>query len=262
MHMICCLMLSMGMLLSTSVVGSVPWAIEGVENSRYEQSDIGCTLADALREDAGTDIALIPAGDIAAGLPGRELTMGDIAAVFSENREIAVSEMTAPELRAMLEYSCSHAVIDEKQYLDTVASAWDGFLQISGCAYVYDVTAPVGQRVLQMQVNGTDIDVIDESTRFTVAASEELFGGQFDYPRTESFSKRRTYTDALTAAVSSRELTCPDDERIRVAGSKDDSIISHVGRGPLAGVMILAIIIIIAGSRARRRTTEGNMDSG
>ena len=255
MHLFCCLMLSLG-LLTAPVVGSVPWAVEGAENSRYEQSDIGCSLADVLREDAETDIALIPAGDITAGLPGRELTTEDITAVFSENREIAVATLTAPELKTVLEHSCSHAIIDENQYLDKNASAWDGFLQISGCAYVYDVTAPVGQRVLQMQVNGADVEVTDESRRFTIAASAALFSGQYDYPQASFDSTGHTYTDALCQAVSSQELTRPEDERIRVVGSRDDSIIEHVGRGPLAAVMILAIIIIVAGFRVRSRATE------
>ena len=257
MRLVCSLMLALGMVTTAAAAGGqVPWAIEGVENSRYEQSNIGSTLADVLREDTGTDIALFPAGDIAGGIPGRELTSEDIAAVFSEDRVIAVTELTAPELKDILEISCSHAAIDGKQYLDKGASAWDGFLQISGCAYVYDVTAPAGDRVLRIQVDGADIDMDDTSLRYTAAASGELLSGQYGYPRMESSSTGRRYTDTLKSALSSGALTRPEDERIRVAGARDDSIVEHVGRVPLAAVMILGIGIVIAGHRARHRAED------
>ena len=243
---------AMLLLTSAAPVGTLGRAVEGVAESRYEQSEIGCAVADAIRLSTEADVALMYAGEIQNGLSGLPLSQSDVEAVFSQDEEICVAEISAQTLYDIVEHGCSHVALDEETYIDPEASAWDGFLQISGISYVFDVTAPEGSRITKLCLN--DEMLPKDDTVLKVAAPKSLFDGAFSYPEVRYQATEITMSQALADAISKEQVSTAPDTRIRAIGCRDDAIISYIGRGPLTIIMVIGMIIIVVGKKTHLRS--------
>lgn len=243
------------MLILTGVapVGTLGRALEGVAESRYEQSEIGCAVADAICLSADADAALVYAGEIQNGLSGLPLSRSDVEAVFSQDEEICVAEVSAQTLYDIVEHGCSHVMLDEETYIDPEASAWDGFLQISGISYIFDVTAPEGKRITKLCLNDKTLHENDD-TVLKVAAPKSLLEGVLSYPEIPYQTTGVTMSDALAEAISEEQINTSPDTRIRAIGCRDDAIINYIGRGPLAIIMVIGMVIIVVGKKTHLRS--------
>ena len=243
---------AMLILTSAAPVGTLGRAVEGVAESRYEQSEIGCAVADAVRLSTDADAALVYAGEIQNGLSGLPLSQSDVEAVFSQDEEICVADVSAQTLYDIVEHGCSHVVLDKETYIDPEPSAWDGFLQISGISYVFDVTAPEGSRITKLCLN--DETLPKDNTMLKVAAPKSLFDGALSYPEIKHQATGITLSEALADAISKEHVNTSPDTRIRAIGCRDDAIISYIGRGPLAVIMVIGMIIIVVGKKTHLRS--------
>lgn len=190
--------------------------------------------ADALRWYTGADIALFAAGDLGITLAAGEVTEQNLSDSFPHDKPIVVTEVTAEELRALLEESLSHITLGPDEAIDEIASAYEGFFCVSGFTYSYDASAPVGQRVYVLPLKGETL---------TLAISSEYASGD----------KVCTIREAVTAYCEDLgSLAPPEGERIRVLGAWENQIVG--GYFPKEFILFLAVVIIIfSGARYRRR---------
>lgn len=229
-----CLLLFAGLLCGTASAAVCGERIDS-DGDMCRECALGNFAADAIRSYTGSDIALFPSGDLGITLPAGDITPERIADSFPVDREIVVAEMTADEIRLLLENSLSHIVLTEEEIIDTQASAYEGFFCISGFEYTCDASAPVGQRVYALPLKG---DVL------TLAISSEYADG-------ESVC---TIREAVSAWCDSAETVSPplDNDRILVIGAGENRIIGDII--PPYFVLVLTVVVFaFSGARYRRR---------
>lgn len=135
-------------------------------SNRTKETNIGNFIADAYREAAGADVAIVNGGSIRADLtynPGI-LTKRDVLSMLPFNNPIVKIELSGKTLRAVLEHGVARSGVGE-----------DGepgrFPQVSGLSFTFDVSKPAGGRVSQILVGGAPLD---DSKYYTVATSDFL----------------------------------------------------------------------------------------
>lgn len=155
----------------------VAWGLADVDSpsdlssvdSQTRETSLGDLIADAVRDDAHTPIALIPAGCL------REITVpkGKINAdavipclQYPEDH-VAVIEITGDRLWQALERSVG--IFPQKNM---------GFLQVSGIRVVFDPDAPKGSRIVSLTVG--DQPVSGDRT-YRIAMTEALAQGAHGY---------------------------------------------------------------------------------
>lgn len=135
-------------------------------SNRTKETNIGNFVADAYRNAANADVALVNGGSIRADLtynPGA-LTKRDVLSILPFNNPIVKVEITGKTLRETLEHGVARSAVGE-----------DGepgrFPQISGMSFKFDTTKPAGSRVSEILVGGKPLD---ESKTYTLATSDFL----------------------------------------------------------------------------------------
>ena len=153
---------------------------------------------------------------------------------FPTDTQYVLAELTEQELRDILEDSLSHIVLGSDETLDEAASAWEGFLCISGFSYSYDASAPVGSRVYALGV---------DSGALRAAVPASCSGGV----------AVGTLREAASAYCLELETVVPPDTgRIRVLGANLNHIVgNYIPKGFV--ILIAAVAIIFSGARYRRR---------
>lgn len=218
-----------------------------------DDSTLGYALADAVRLAAGAQVAIVNGGD----LENRVLSAGaqtteSIRAAIAGDRTVAAAELTPRELRALLESGVSHMRVDmDTSKILHEESEFGGFPQVSGISFCYDVAAPVGERILWIKLDGEgELDLEDDETRITVAATSYLFGGGYEAPETAEYTELSlTLSQALETYVAGGITTrYRSVDRMSIAGTNEDSIISHI---PL-GVLVMLVVLFAAGNGIRQ----------
>jgi 5'-nucleotidase/UDP-sugar diphosphatase len=254
--LICVILLSKASAVSSmdGVIGSVPAVLTAMNDpdARIAETKLGNVSADAARLSTGADIAILNGGDFAANLQAGETTMAEVFAVFTEDRELAMAEVTPRQLREILENGISRITIDERERIDRSLSAWDGFPQISGFEFKYDATLPAGRRVMSITLStGEELELSDNETKIRLTATEFMLGGGYGMPQIEHASATgTTLAGALADYVSAGFPEPKAPERITVAGTTENAIISRFPTG-----LSFAVILLFAlanGARYRR----------
>lgn len=127
----------------------------------YRESSLGNLLADLMREHAGTDVGLMPAGAIRADIEAGEVTKEELLNVFPFMDRISVIELKGAVLRQVLEKSLS------LEY---------GLAQFSGVSLTYDSGRPSGSRLVSARVGSEPVD--DEKDYSLVTGSFTATGGE------------------------------------------------------------------------------------
>ena len=258
---IICLLLEISALATpgNEIVGTVDTLIR--ENTGYgsaiEETALGDVTADALGFVSGADVAIVNGGELLCNLQAGQRTRSDIEAIFKENRMLAVAKVTAAQLWDILEYGVSHAVLKEDQKIDTELSAFQGFPQVSGLWFKYDLSAPVGERVIYVELaDGSVLLKNDEETHITLCATEYMLSGGYGYESVEYESLGLGLVDALEEYMGSATLTEPSGSaRIRTIGSNDEPLIS---RTTVFIVAFAACIIMICAHEIKDRLRGEN----
>lgn len=103
------------------------------------ESLLGSFASDAIRERAGADIGIMNAGGLRADLPAGPVTRGHILDAFPFLNTVAVLEMTATQIRAVLEQGFTLK---------------RGMIQVSGLVARYDLSRPEGHRLVDLSIGG------------------------------------------------------------------------------------------------------------
>lgn len=127
------------------------------------ESPLGSFVADAMRDAAGVDIAVTNAGGLRADIPAGELTRAHVLDAFPFVDRIVTVEVAGRDVRGVLEQGCS---------------LQSGLVQVSGLRAIYDLRRPIGQRVLEVTINGQPLD---EGRGYRVATNAFLAQGGDNY---------------------------------------------------------------------------------
>src|SRR6218665_2575421 len=128
-------------------VGHTNVPLDAIEdNNRPQETTLGSFIADAYRQAAGAEVALINGGAIRSDSvlrPG-PLTRRDVLAIHPFPESVVSIEVTGAALQQALENGVSRSAEE----------AGPGrFPQVSGIAYVFDVCRPSGERGLPVPPN-------------------------------------------------------------------------------------------------------------
>ncbi|HQU86201.1 MAG TPA: bifunctional UDP-sugar hydrolase/5'-nucleotidase, partial [Pyrinomonadaceae bacterium] len=135
-------------------------------SNRTKETNIGNFVADAYRNAAKADVALVNGGSIRADLTYNvgTLTKRDVLSILPFNNPIVKIEISGKTLREVLEHGVARSAVGE-----------DGepgrFPQISGMSFKYDTTKPARSRVTEISIGGK---LLDEKKNYTLATSDFL----------------------------------------------------------------------------------------
>ena len=149
---------------------------------RVEECNLGNVIADAMRWETGTDIAIMNAGGIRRDLPMGELALGDLLELQPFSNTIATMDITGADLIAALENGVSAIVVDEAGMV--VRDGASGrFPQVSGMRFSYDPTQEVGSRVTSVEILQEDGSYapVDESVRYSITVNNFMASGGDGY---------------------------------------------------------------------------------
>ncbi|XP_046574515.1 5'-nucleotidase-like isoform X1 [Haliotis rubra] len=96
-------------------------------------------------------IAFMNAGGIRTSIQRGDVTMDDILTVMPFRNTVDIVELLGKHVRETLEFGAS-------KWVET-GNLFGGFFQVSGMTIVYDMTMPVGQRVIEVKVRCTNCSV-------------------------------------------------------------------------------------------------------
>lgn len=209
--------------------------------TRGQEMPLGNVTADAVRSSAGTDIAVVHGGCFQFNLLPGEITREDIDLVFPEEYPLVTAMITPKELWALLEHSVSTFVLGADERIDWQSSVWDGFLQVSGISFCFDVSNEAGTRVTAVSLSdGRELSRSDTDTLLSISATAQVFSGELGYCVIDSSSLDMSLTDAFIQYIYDRDgvLSAPDGAaRIECIGAADDALF---GETRFSAVLFLA----------------------
>lgn len=137
---------------------------------RSQEAAIGNLIADAMRLATGADIAITNGGGIRANKQypaGATLTRRDILSELPFGNSTVLVEITGKDVKDALENGVSQ--------VDNRAGR---FPQVSGLKFTFDPKAPVGSRVLAIEIDGKPLD---PAAKLKVASNDFMFTGGDGY---------------------------------------------------------------------------------
>ncbi len=137
---------------------------------RTREAAIGNLVADAMRDAAQADAAVMNGGGIRGGkvyAPGSTISRRDVLAELPFGNRLAVLQMRGRELRRALEAG-----------LARLPNAAGGFPQVSGLALRVDARRPAGNRIVSLSIGGKPLAA---SKTYRIATNEFLARGGDGY---------------------------------------------------------------------------------
>ena len=149
---------------------------------RVEECNLGNLIADAMRWETGTDVAIMNAGGIRRDLPAADLTIGDLIELQPFGNLISTMDITGDVLLAAIENGVSAINLnDDGQVSRDGASG--RFPQVSGMRFSYDPTLEPGSRVTSLDILQDDGSYapLDEMATYSLTVGNFVAGGGDGY---------------------------------------------------------------------------------
>lgn len=230
--------------------------------ARVEETALGNYVADAFRQAAGADIAIECGGHLVKSLPGGDLTAADAAAVFDRDRMVVTVELTAGQLFALLEHGVGTLDIDEAEQLDP-ESGFDGFPQVSGFSFVYDVSQKPGRRVRSVTLDGGAALSAGETRTLTAALPADMLDGSLGFSMLEGLPARPVglQSELLSSLIAGQqEVSIPETSRAVVLGTAEHTLFEALhARFWLPYLILIILVIRLPMQRHRARNADGSL---
>ena len=209
------------------------------------ETSLGSAVADAARFASGADIAIVNGGNFCANLPGGGIHYSDCLSVFAEDRDLATVLISPSELKELLETGVSRVVITKEEYIDHENSEFEGFPQISGFTFMYDLSAPVGERIVWIKMDGKKLDLQSTAADITLCATDHMLSGGWGYPVHPAQPTGYTLSTALFEYIQeSGTLKTSGTLRIQTRGSNESHLFAILEVSPW--MLLLAVICFAA----------------
>ena len=149
-------------------IGKTEVNLTDFNRCRFEESNFGNVLTDAMREATGADIAFQNGGGIRTNISRGDITLYKIYEAFPFVNYVILVKMNGKMIKEALE-----------QGLKGYPSLWNGgFPQVSGMTYTFDGAKPSGRRLVDAEIKG---EPIDDDKEYTVATNDYLYQGGDGY---------------------------------------------------------------------------------
>lgn len=155
--------------ITSVVVGNTPVLLQGErEYVRREETNLANVITDSMKWATGADIAFLTGGNIRAGIPAGDITMGQVLTTLPFSNLLVTIELSGADVLAMLEHGVA-------KYPELSGE----FIHVAGLTCAFDPDAKAGERVkTAIMANGK---AIDTQKTYTVATSEFLAAGGDGY---------------------------------------------------------------------------------
>lgn len=229
-------------------------------DSTVAETELGNLLADAVREESGSDAAIICGGHTL-----RSITYGDITAekvlrsVDSQSRTATV-EASPAALWGLLETALSHVVLDENEAIDASTSSWYYYPQVSGLELKYDASAPAGNRLLSLSCGGVELDRSDSRASITLALSAEYLLWKEAEPLLKKEDAEATEAEMLLARMGKTgTVTAPASDRTKVVGVTKSWFSEYRLYRFLPYIILIILLIVLPRQKYRLRNMDGSL---
>ena len=145
------------------------------------ESNVGNLVSDAMRWASGADMAFQNSGGIRTDIPKGKITMEQIYTLLPFDNMLIVMDLTGKQIREILE---------ENTHIE------HGILQVSGITVQYDLTRPVGSRVIEARVGNAALEPVKT---YRVATNDFLAAGGDHFALFQE-GKNIVYGDSLRDA--------------------------------------------------------------
>ena len=140
----------------------------------HRESSLGCFIADVIREAGKADIGIENAGGLRADIPEGTVTNGHVLDAVPFFNKLSVLQMTGKQIKEVLEQGFS---------LER------GMVQVSGLTAWYDMSKPIGQRLIQLNIGPEPVQdekIYTVATNSFVAEGGDLYMTFHDLKKTNS----------------------------------------------------------------------------
>lgn len=152
----------------SEVIGEAKVRLDGErELSRVKETNLGNLVGDIFLHWTDADIALVNGGGIRASIEAGNITTGDVVTVFPFGNTLVVKKLDGAAIKAALEHGT-------KSYPELAG----GFPHVAGMKYAIDLSKPVGDRVVDITVNGAPLDL---NKKYTMATNDFIAAGGDGY---------------------------------------------------------------------------------
>lgn len=208
-------MLKTALVIGITAVTHSAWAQLNVttelstKNVRKQECNLGCVIADSIRDAAGADIALIAASSFSEHtIPKGSASPEDfLKALAFRNDSVVVVKLTGEKVRAALEHG-----------LALYPQMHSAFLQVSGMTVNIDPGQEKDKRVTSVKVGGASLD---DKKVYMVAMPSPLADGGLAYYRIWSKSDidkskdpKSTLEEAVKAYLKGKSTIGAGDDRL------------------------------------------------
>ncbi|MGF1677203.1 MAG: bifunctional metallophosphatase/5'-nucleotidase [Rivularia sp. (in: cyanobacteria)] len=135
--------------LRRKVIGETTVTLDGERvNIRTQETNLGNLIADAILDKTRRDnpqVAIINSGGIRSSIPIGNITVGKVLEVLPFGNTIARLDLTGSQLKEALENGVSK-----------IENAGGSFPQVAGLRFEWNPKAPVGKRILSIEVRNSD----------------------------------------------------------------------------------------------------------
>ena len=213
---------------------------------------LGSYVADTMRLAAGTDFAFLPTDLLGLNLPAGAVDENALAQSLPRDETVFTVTLTAAQITELLEVAAAPLALDETESLDRDVSIWGGFLQISGLYVIYDVPAPVGERVYEINFpESFQSDFTDPSLTYTAAVPQSMLDGTYGFPSLTPEEEVGTLRELTGARIAAEGITRePDTNRILLYGARENEIIDTFP--PMLIVFVILLFSFFGGHKWRR----------
>jgi len=218
-------------------------------NTREGESNIGNLVTDAMvwayRHNPDTiSIAMINSGGIRASFDKGNITMEDLLISFPFRNTFDLVFLQGAVLRAALEHSVASMKPDGRNEAGR-------FLQVSGIKILFDLTRPVGKRLLRADIScktcSEELQPLMDEEVYKVVMTEYLANGGDGYSNIAEKKERHLQgpldTDILREYIKGHSpLSKNVEKRISV---KTENLISESAANPLISYHILLELFLL-----------------
>ncbi|MEN1759816.1 5'-nucleotidase C-terminal domain-containing protein [Anoxynatronum sibiricum] len=196
-------------------LGSTAVKLEGERDFvRTGETNLGNLIADVLKNASGADIAFTNGGGIRASIEAGVITRGDVVTAFPFGNNIEVKEVTGAVVKEILEHGTR-----------AYPEASGGFPHVAGMSYQIDLSRSVGDRIVNLMVNGEPIDM---EASYLLATNDFLAAGGDDYTMLgglPTVARMMAMDEALADYLAAAGEIAPEVEsRITVAGELPEAV--------------------------------------
>lgn len=205
--------------LDAEVLGQTTHALK--RGNYYSATDAGSFVADAIRQQCGTDIGFINSGGVRAEFPEGKVTRATLLAVIPFDDELATFEASGAEIEAICRTNATAA-----------AARTHGVLQVSGLRYKWKKEGKKGA-IVSVEVGGKPLD---PKKKYTCASNEFLVFEQaakyFGYEPGTRKKLTKTLQEALVQALKAGPIELPDRGRMKEVGADESVPAGHKKTDP------------------------------